>query len=218
MEKKRAELQRALAKEMKDIQEGKDKKRPRSSSSSSTSSSSSDSSSSDSSSSSSSDSSTVKKKSKKKKRDSSSDSDDKKSKKKKNKAVKKVPKDGEPKAKKMKTGKDDKKSQKSKDSSPKKSDPSKSDTPKINLIRPGGQARDKFGFFVAAQRLLLSVATTLASTCNLFVLSILIGFFLYDIGSTNICLASFISLVNHNQIWKVCGQHFFCQKLTSACI
>merc|ERR1719323_2218185 len=59
--------------------------------------------------------------------------------------------DGEPKAKKMKTGKDDKKSQKSKDSSPKKSDPSKSDTPKINLIRPGGQARDKFGFFVAAQ-------------------------------------------------------------------
>ena len=71
---------------------------------------------------------------------------------------------------------------------------------------------------LAAQRLLLSVATILASTCNLFVLSILIGFFLYDIGSTNICLASFISLVNHNRIWKVCGQHFFCQKLTSACI
>ena len=39
LEKKREELQRALAKEMKDIQEGKDKKRPRSSSSSSTSSS-----------------------------------------------------------------------------------------------------------------------------------------------------------------------------------
>ena len=70
---------------------------------------------------------------------------------------------------------------------------------------------------LAAQRLLLSVATTLASTCNLFVFSILIGFFLYDIGSRSICLAPFIYLVNHNWIWKVCGQHFFCQKLTSAC-
>jgi len=76
LEKKREMLQRELAKEMKDIQEGGGKKRPRSSSTSSTSSSSStDSSSSDSSSSSSSDSSANKKKSKKKKRDSSSESD-----------------------------------------------------------------------------------------------------------------------------------------------
>jgi len=149
LEKKREMLQRELAREMKDIQETGAKKRARSSSTSSTSSSSStDSSSSDSSSSSSSDSSGGKKK-KKRKRDSSSDSESKK-KKKKVKGVKKKKTD----AKKKKTGKKKEKLTKDKDSPKRKDDAKKEpEKAKVNIIRPGGQERDKFGFYIAPQAL-----------------------------------------------------------------